>query len=343
MRLLTTTITLAALLLSGAAGAAPGKETTSKGGSGPSAGPSGGASEGGGSLVEHDPTRPDGVGPDAVNPDKEKPKSWEVSVSWEYHHLIVQSDLEGVGANKNLNYFSAYARWDPTKYDRLQITGGLYERFLADSGESGVRLDDTVLSYTRLIPLPREVNLRARFSLYLPTSFDSQLASLIVAPRLTIMAEKSFGHFSLDARLYGDLYIDKYATYQGGDPNLRAKIAGLVEASYSMPFLESLSIGASAFTGYQWYYDVADVKNPGFTTYGTVMQAGQPIQQEYGGEVFVRYNFPSVVGIKSDLTIALADGDPALGYSSVIHDGVQHIYAAFRQTAQVYGVLSARY
>ena len=75
-------------------------------------------------------------------------------------------------------------------------------------------------------------------------------------------------------------------------------------------------------------------------------QAGrkaQPVSQSYAGEIFVRYVLPSLAGVKSDFSVALADGDPALSYNSVLHDGVSQFYLFFRQTAEVYGTFSVRY
>ncbi len=69
----------------------------------------------------------------------------------------------------------------------------------------------------------------------------------------------------------------------------------------------------------------------------------QPMQQSYGGEVYIRYAFPNLMGAKTDLTVAVANGDPTLGYGSTLHDGVEHIYGAFRQTAEFYAVFGARY
>ena len=69
----------------------------------------------------------------------------------------------------------------------------------------------------------------------------------------------------------------------------------------------------------------------------------QPWQQSYGGEIFVRYVMPDLSGFKSDLTVALANGDPSLGYPSVLHDGVVHPYLLYYNSAEVYFALEGRY
>jgi hypothetical protein len=66
---------------------------------------------------------------------------------------------------------------------------------------------------------------------------------------------------------------------------------------------------------------------------------GQPIQQSYGGEIFARYLLPEVAGFRSDLTVALGNPNP----NFVLHDGVQHLYPFYRDTAEFYVALGGRY
>jgi hypothetical protein len=126
-----------------------------------------------------------------------------------------------------------------------------------------------------------------------------------------------------------------------------------------MPFHEPLSIGISLYTAYTWYHQI----NSGIggsnaiAQNGSVVNAGggttdatypsQPIQQTYGGEVYVRYIMPTVMGLKSDITVAYAMGDPLVGYSSVLHDGVGHAYIGptglNREYSEVYAALALRY
>ena len=113
----------------------------------------------------------------------------------------------------------------------------------------------------------------------------------------------------------------------------------------TMPFHTPLSMGGAIFTGYTWYYD-ANAKLPDMTGYpagSTMAQADpqfnhQPTQQSYGGELYARYTIPSVAGVKSDVKVALAEGD-----QSILHDGVTHFYMFFRLSTQVYGALTLRY
>jgi hypothetical protein len=82
------------------------------------------------------------------------------------------------------------------------------------------------------------------------------------------------------------------------------------------------------------------------TFLGTVQDPqfnGQPVQQAYGGEVFLRYSPPPFARIHTDISAAYAQGDPTLGYTSILHDGVSHIYPFWRQTSEFYFTIAARY
>ncbi|HEY8091449.1 MAG TPA: hypothetical protein VIF09_26475, partial [Polyangiaceae bacterium] len=131
----------------------------------------------------------------------------------------------------------------------------------------------------------------------------------------------------------------------GGQPNPKWRAGGSLTAEYSMPFHRPLSAGLAVTDSYIWYYDVGQCPQ-GSTCNGAVQDpqfGNQPTQQSYGGEVFVRYVMPDLGGFKSDITVALANGDPSLGYPSVLHDGVVHPYLLYRDTAEVYAALSGRY
>jgi len=376
MRAFSITITLAALLVSSAAGAAGGSEKgeAGKGATGPSsAGPaeSPGGGKGGETLAETRDSR--------TSDTTFSNKTWEVGAGFEYHRLV--SPYTDNAGNRNINYFSLYGRWDITKYDRVAVRWGVYQRFLGDMGETGVRMDDISFSYTRRIPIPGEVTLRPSFSITAPTSYGSQLASVYTVPRLALQADRRFGHFTLDARLSGSVFIVKYAeggsSFNGGGnsgfgvgqngggvyANPKGVFSASLSGDFSMPFHEPLSIGASLYTGYIWKYDVCGssaqagsdggasafgMKTQGMGTCSampTVMQStSQPTSQNYGGELYVRYAFPTVGGFKSDLAFAWAPlGDATMGYTSVINDGVQHIRAAYFKNDEVYFTLGGRY
>jgi len=336
----------------GTGGNQPGKGSAEgKGGAGP-----GGA--GGGGVSGSGPAGSAG-GPGSSNPDVipegVPQKAWEVGGLFETHRLVRQSDLEGAGASKTFNVLGVYGQYDVTEFDRIKLRGYVYERFIADSGETGFRFDDIILQYTRRVPLPRDFTLRAMGWVTAPTSFASQKQSLITSPRVMLDIEKKFGQYvTASARTYGDAYITKYRTAEGGNPNAKYDIRFAADVEVQMPFHTPLSFGADVGTGYIWYYEpnsaTADT-NASARANGTVGDANyatQPILQTYYGEIFARYTLPPVMGMRSDILVALAQGDPSLGSQSVLHDGVGHAYLspfaqAARTTGEVYVALTLRY
>jgi hypothetical protein len=159
------------------------------------------------------------------------------------------------------------------------------------------------------------------------------------------------GHFfhnllTLDARVFSSYYVVKYATYTGGNPNAQARLGMLFDAELTMPFFHPLSIGAELFVAYYWYYSPHNGGGPNMSepiatqdqTYGS-----QPIQEVYGGEVYLRYTFPVIAGIHTDLRVAVAQGDTTLGYTSVIHDGNGYTYLSYYLNSEIYGALTLRY
>ena len=52
---------------------------------------------------------------------------------------------------------------------------------------------------------------------------------------------------------------------------------------------------------------------------------------------------PTFSGVKSDISLAYAQGDPTIGYTNFLHDGVGHAYLGYRQTSEVYASLGMRY
>lgn len=329
----------------GTSGQQSGKGSSeNRGGSGPQGGGDRGGSSGGSSAGPRA-----GLDPDLITPEQVTKKKWEVGGSWETHRLFRQEDLNGAGSNKLFNVIGASAQYDITQYDRVRVRAYLAERFIADSGETGFRLDDIVVSYTRRIPLPEKFTLRAGGWVTFPTSFSSEKSSLITAPRAYLDLEKRFGAYvTANLRGRGDAFITSYRTAQGGNYNPKYGMGVSAEVEVTMPFHTPLSAGLSAGTGYTWYYEpntTAD-SNPQVQRYGTVGDPTfnrQPITQSYLGEIFVRYQLPEVVGIKADALVALANGDPSLGSQSVLHEGVSRFYLGFRNTAELYAAMTLRY
>jgi hypothetical protein len=353
-------LALATLFVSVGASAAPEKEEkgSKEGGGASGGGASGGGLGGGGPSGAGGGTdRPrdqlDTPGQDTTaqeeipsrDPSK---KQWEVGLSAEYHRLFIQNDLEGAAANKNLLVYAAYAEYDPTPKDRIKVRGFVYERFLADPGETGVRADDIILQYTRYQPLPWDMTLKPGAWVTAPTAYTSQKASSITSPRVYVALNKTFGKYvSVEPRTSADYYFVRYGSYdQGATPNTRAGWRAGLNVEAEMPFRRELAIGADIGTAYYLYYQ------PHATTPGPVVGGCpgncEPIQQTYGGEIYARYDFSKYRPKKAtdlhwDFTLSVANGDPSIGYASAIHDGSLAVYWGYRLNSEVYGVLAARY
>jgi hypothetical protein len=306
--------------------------------------------------------------PDVVGGRRIEEKPWEVGATFETHRLIRQDyNLDGVGAVKVFNVLFAVAKYNLTDNDQFLLSGGGYQYFLADSGEPGFRASDLSLAYTRQVLLPQKFRLRATGALTAPISFDSQLAGNITTPSLSVALSRKFGDLAVEARLTGRYYWDKAKEATalgsssgdpGGQPNVKYTAGGSISAEYNMPFFRPLSAGAALTDLYVWYYTpggcvaqqsglssafgmpVSSSNCPATSNSGT---DNQPMQQSYGGEVFVRYAMPDLGGFKSDVTAVFANGDPSLGFPSVIHDGVTHPYFFYWNTTELYLALNGRY
>jgi hypothetical protein len=359
---------LLATTAASATGGVGGKGDTggSKGGTGPQTSTDSGAAGTAESTNTLDTTLQPFGGSSTQNPDvagkkRVEEKSWEVGATFETHRLLRQDyNLEGTGDLKVFNVLFAVAKYSFSDYDTVLISGGGYEYFLADQGESGFRAADLSLAYSRLFLLPAKFRLHATVGATIPISYDSQLATNITSPSLSLSLARRFGDLAVEARITGRAFIDRCntsgpigtscdqsggASDVGGLPNVKYSAGGAISAEYDMPFYRPLSAGAALTDSYAWYYNVGDA--PGGTTFDGATSNpttdGQPMQQSYGGEIFVRYVMPDISGFRSDLTVALANGDPSLGYPSVLHDGVVHPYLLYYNSAEVYAALSARY
>lgn len=277
---------------------------------------------------------------DRANKNQEQEKPWEIGASFETHRMLVQNDLNGTPTAFNL--FGLYATYRLTDNDTIGLTEFFSENFIADQGETGVRAEDVSARYTRSVPLPENFLFTGTFSLTAPTSLISQKMSLITTPGLALGLSKKLGRYvNLSARVTGSVFVERYASAEGGAPNPLGRVTGTLAGEFVLPFYEPISFGISASTGYSWLH------NPGGATqYGTepdpVFGNGQPVQQNYGGEIYGRYTLPTLAGLKSDLTVALSDGQ-SVGNNSYLHDGVGYVYLLYRETADVYASLSIRY
>jgi hypothetical protein len=338
-----------------AAGGVGGKgDTGGKGGPGPDSSTKAGSEGSASSTSSVDITETQFRNKSTVNPDEAaqahaEEKPWEVDANYELHRLIRQEDV--AGAPKNYQIFGVAAKYLITARDIVSLFGGATQGFIADTGESGVRANDISLQYAHVFDLPEKFKLRAAAGATIPISYYSQLASNITTPSISVGLSRKFGDLALNASIRGAYFWDKYTTSAAlgssattagsGSTNTKFVAGGLLSAEYDMPFHRPLSVGLALSDSYYWYYNVGQPP-AGSTYYGAVADptfANQPMQQSYGGEIFARYVMPELVGIKSDLTVALGNSTP----NFVLHDGIVHPYLLYRDTAEVYIALAGRY
>jgi hypothetical protein len=267
---------------------------------------------------------------------------WNASVTWETHGLLWNNT--SAGARKLFNFLYASAGVSLTPHDEVKLRGGIYQFLIADEGESGIRSTDLTLAYSHTFALPAQLSLRASAAVTAPISFYSQKASLITAPTVTASLSRSYKGLSAELQVFGGLYFTRYTTTEGGAPNPRGVAGVSLDAEYAAWFHKALVVGVDAYTGYLWYQNVGTP--PVGQYFGAVQDqqfTAQPVQQLYGGEIFVRYSAPTFHGVHADLTLALADGDSTLGYASLNIDGVSRVFVNLFSVFEVYGALSVRY
>ena len=292
---------------------------------------------------------------DARVGEREGKRIWSIAAGLETHLAFVQTQPDDSRSrpDKLYNFFFITPQVFVTKYDQLRADFGLFERFTADPGESGLRLADISASYTRYVPIGTEegispstvptegVLLRIAASATAPTSFNSKLHGIITVPRLRVYLEKAFLAHSLFVTVngFGEYYVDKYRTSAGGGPNAISRYSVQASADYFFPFYKKLSVGAIVGSSWSYYYGVEGVTS---TPYGTVADSQyttQPVQQVYSLAADVLLSLPTVKDFRSSLSLTYAVGD-----NSVLHDGVQHLYFGFyRRSTELYATLTARY
>jgi len=315
-------------------------ESASQAGAAATSRSSGGVDDDVGGMIDHAPGK--------------RGKWFDIGGTWETHGLLRNNT--GNGTRKLFNFAYFYASLNLTRNDRIRVRGGFYEYLLSDAGESGVRATDLSLSYSHLFRLPGQFNLRATVAATAPVSFYSQKAGLYTAPTGSLSLTKYFnGGLTLDLNAFGGGYIQACSAAgasgydcntPGGGTNPAGIFGGSIEADYAFWFHRALVVGADAYLAWLWYRQVGAEKVSSTATGGAdiaVALQHQPVQQLYGFEIFLRYSPPVFYGIHTDITVALAEGDPTLGYVSRNIDGIAHFFDNYYQNFEVYGALALRY
>jgi hypothetical protein len=285
--------------------------------------------------------------PDAPSAPPPK-KRWGIGSSFETNRTLLQEDVGG--RIKAFNTLSLYARYMITNADQVQATGGFIQRFIADETETGIRADDIGTSWSHRFQLPEKFTLAPSIGNSIPISYNSKLMGLIALPRASVFLSRSFFDDNLTLSLSGGAayYIVKYRQPVGREgSNPRAQTNVRFSMNYSMPFHQALQVGGSVGTAYSWDYGTGrseadpnlaqQFENREVQPSSDPYFDHPPAQQSYSGEVYISYNLPSLVGIQSNLQVALGQGDGTL------RDGATHLYWLSRRGGQVSAALTVSY
>ncbi len=350
----TTIVAVTVLLLAAPAVAEQGKESSlpkeeRTGSAAPTAATSSSTDASAGDTIDRS------VGSELIGESK---KRWRIDAGWESHALLVSNNLLGSGANTFFNYFYAGGRYELTPgNDQVRVTAGFYQFALTDPNEDGgLRSDDIYFSYDHHFALPKEFGLDARVVTNAPTSFMSYKMGLITAPEGVLELTRTVGKYlTFDLRGIGEYFFESYTSVQGGStPNPIARLGAGLNVEGALPWHPDLALGVDVYTEYFWFYypngqpgamgpsSYYGVEN--FPTYPV-----QPAQQNYGGDVYVRYSLNKILpktgakGLKGNVELAYANGDPTMGYTSELVDGVSSIYLFYPETSQVFFSLNLYY
>ncbi len=290
---------------------------------------------------------------------------FKFDLGWETHAMLVSNNFAGDGtvgtggAEIYYNYFYAGVSYYLGKNDKLALVQGFYLFHLYNQGgPDGFFMDDMLLRYSHHFALPWKLGLAVAGSLTAPFSNLSYQMGLITEPQLRIAVNRTFAKYvTVDMRIYGDWYWQRYTSMIGGStPNPYARFGGRLNVEAELPWHPALSLGVDAETGYTGFYNPAvgpTLGQPGMPTSttpgptygveGNPIYTAQPWQQDYGLDVYVKYDFPKFYGVKAEAVLAYAQGDPTTGYSNDLVDGVSNLYLYYPEASQVYLSLDLTY
>jgi hypothetical protein len=285
--------------------------------------------------------------PDAPSAPPPK-KRWNVGSSFETNRTLLQEDVGG--RIKAFNTLSMYASYMITNADRVQVSGGFIQRFIADETETGIRADDIGTSWSHRFQLPAKFMLAPSVGNSIPISYNSKLMGLIALPRASLFLSRSFldDNLTLSLSSTAAYYIVKYRQPQGREgANPRASTNVRFLVNYSMPFHQALQVGGSVGSGWSWDYDTGRSEaDPNLAQQFENREVQPstdpyfdrpPAQQNYSGEVYISYNLPSLVGLQSNMQVSLGQGDGTL------REGATHLYWLSRRGGQVSASLTVSY
>lgn len=291
-------------------------------------------------------------------------KRWSVSGEAQLRMLLVSDDDP---ANERSLSYRLQAGYELLDWLTLLARGGVDQRFVAEEGESGLGLQDTLLAAlagqtVSLAPLgwERTISLRHRLGVYLPTSRESRRQDLYAAPEwLTQARLEPVARVACGLRGVLQYRFHEYAEQAGpgGRTLPRLVVEALAFVEYSP--LVSRTLGALTLGADAYGYESVDYPARAQGSFdGVTLPAGVELDPDatsgaqasdvyaaphYGYDLYVNYVPPIALG-RSDarvdnfaFTASLSQG------GNVLRNGEPRIFFFNRDETVLAFKIAARY
>jgi hypothetical protein len=195
-------------------------------------------------------------------------KRWQVGGELQYRTLAVR-DTDP--ANDQRMFYRLQAGYEPVENLILSARAGVVQRFVAEEGETGLRLEDASLSGLlqqsvglESLGWDRQLTLAHRLRVYLPTSFNSQQEDLLFAAELSSRARvRVVGQLFAGVRGLAQYHAHAYAEQAGlaGATQPRFVVDGLAFTEYSplvSPKYGTLTVGGDIYVNQTFDYPSRD-------------------------------------------------------------------------------------
>lgn len=195
-------------------------------------------------------------------------KRWQLGGELQYRTLVVR-DTDP--ANDQRLFYRLQAGYEPVDDLILSARAGVVQRFVAEEGESGLRLEDASLSALlqqsvglESLGWDRQLTLAHRLRVYLPTSFNSQQEDLLFAAELSSRARvRLTGQLFAGVRGLVQYHAHTYAEQAGlaGATQPRFVVDGLAFTEYSplvSPRYGTLTVGGDIYVNQTFDYPSRD-------------------------------------------------------------------------------------
>jgi hypothetical protein len=195
-------------------------------------------------------------------------KRWQLGGEMQYRTLVVR---DADPANDQRLFYRLQAGYEPAQNLIVSARAGVVQRFVAEEGESGLRLEDASLSALlqqsvglESLGWDRQLTLAHRARVYLPTSFNSQQEDLLFAAELSSRARvRLTGQLFAGLRGLVQYHAHSYAEQAGpaGAMQPRFVADALAFAEWSplvSPKYGTLTVGGDVYVNQTFDYPSRD-------------------------------------------------------------------------------------